>query len=155
MGLSGGCLCGSVRYQLKAAPFDCGWCHCRTCQLSGGAPALAFASIGADDFAWSEGEEQVRWVQSSSFGRRAFCVKCGTPLLVTVNHQPETVDFPIVTLDDPDAATPEFHIFWASKVSWFDPGDSLPRHAQFRPGTIGLDGTEPPDGSAMVGLAKA
>ena len=144
MGLSGGCLCGSVRYQLKTAPFDCGWCHCRTCQLSGGAPALAFATIGTYDFAWSKGEQQVRWFKSSSFGRRAFCDECGTPLMIVVDHQPDTVDFPIVTLDDADAVSPEYHIFWSSRVAWSNPGDTLPRHDQFRPNTVGLEGTEPP-----------
>ena len=45
MGLTGGCMCGAVRYELKSEPFDCGWCHCRTCQLNSGAPAMVFASV--------------------------------------------------------------------------------------------------------------
>jgi hypothetical protein len=61
-----------------------------------------------------------------------------------VDHQPETVDFSVVTLDDPSAAAPIFHIFWGSRVGWFDPGDALPRHEKFRPNTSGLTGTEPP-----------
>ncbi len=150
---SGGCLCGAVRYELAADPFDCGWCHCRTCQLFGGAPAMPFASVPTDAFHWSKGQDSVRWVRSSNFGRRAFCGACGTPLQVQVTHQPETVDFPIVTLDDPEQIQPEFHIFWGSRVRWFDPGDNLPRHEQFRPGTRGLDGTDPPDDSSMRGGA--
>ena len=51
---TGGCLCGGVRYELASEPFDCGWCHCRTCQLYGGAPAMAFASVPEEDFAWTE-----------------------------------------------------------------------------------------------------
>ena len=70
----------------------------------------------------------MRWIDSSSFGRRAFCSNCGSPLQVRVTHQPQTVDFPIVTLDEPNASAPEFHIFWASRVAWFDPDDGLPRH---------------------------
>lgn len=147
----GGCLCGSVRYELTSEPFDCGWCHCRTCQLWGGAPALAFASVPTGDFAWTKGQDHVRWVETSSFGRRAFCSKCGTPLQVVVDHQPETVDFPIVTLDEPNSVAPEFHIFRGSRVAWFDPADGLPRHEKFRPETRGLEGTEPPDDSALSG----
>lgn len=150
---TGGCMCGAVRYELKRDPFDSGWCHCRTCQLFSGAPAMAFTCVPRDDFVWCKGEQQVRWVETSSFGRRAFCSQCGTPLQVQVHHQPETVDFPIVTLDDPDAVTPEFHIFWESKIAWFDPGDKLPRHEKFRPNTRGLEGTEPPDDSSLVGGA--
>ncbi len=137
-------MCGAVRYELRSEPFDCGWCHCRTCQLSSGAPAMVFASVPPQDFVWTEGDQEVRKVASSSFGRRSFCGKCGTPVLMQVDHQPETVDFSVTTLDDPGAVEPAFHIFWASKVSWFDPSDDLPRHSRFRPDTRGLDGTEPP-----------
>ena len=43
-------MCGTVRFRLASAPFDAGWCHCRTCQLNSGAPAMAFASVKAGDF---------------------------------------------------------------------------------------------------------
>lgn len=148
---TGGCLCGGVRYELASEPFDCGWCHCRTCQLYGGAPAMPFASVPEQDFAWTMGEGLVRWIDSSSFGKRAFCSTCGSPLQVRVTHQPETVDFPIVTLDEPEAVAPEFHIFWDSRVAWFNPDDGLPRHAKFRPETRGLEGTEPPDETSLAG----
>jgi len=61
-----------------------------------------------------------------------------------VDHQPETADFSVATLDHPEAIAPGFHIFWGSKIDWFDPGDHLPRHEKFRPDTRGLEGTEPP-----------
>ena len=112
---------------------------------------MAFASIPTGDFAWTDGDQKVKWLASSNFGRRAFCADCGTPLLVKVDHQPETMDFPIATLDDPNAVAPAFHIFWASKVAWFNPGDDLPRHDKFRPDTRGLEGTEPPDNSSLAG----
>jgi hypothetical protein len=142
MDWTGGCLCGAVRYRLVSEPFDAGWCHCRTCQLNSGAPAMAFASVAADDWRIEQGEP--RRVKSSAFGHRLSCATCGTPLAMRVDHQPETVDFSIATLDDPGRIAPGFHIFWASRVKWFDPGDDLPRHDRFRPYTRGLDGTEPP-----------
>ena len=106
MGLTGGCMCGKVRYELKSGPFDCGWCHCRTCQLSSGAPAMVFASVPDGDLAWTKGADKVKSVVSSSFGHREFCGECGTPFLMKVDHQPETVDFSVVTLDDPAAIVP-------------------------------------------------
>ena len=144
MGLSGGCMCGAVRYELQSEPFDAGWCHCRTCQLTSGSPAMVFASVPEGDLKWTRGGDKVRSVTSSSFGHRCFCGECGTPFLMKVNHQPETVDFSVATLDEPEAIVPGFHIFWSSKVGWFDPADELPRHEQFRPDTRGLEGTEPP-----------
>ena len=144
MGLTGGCMCGSVRYELKSDPFDAGWCHCRTCQLTSGAPAMVFASVPDGHLVWTKGKEKVRQVRSSSFGHRVFCGECGTPFLMRVDHQPETVDFSVATLDSPETVAPGFHIFWASRVYWFNPADKLPRHDRFRPDTRGLDGAEPP-----------
>jgi hypothetical protein len=142
--LEGGCACGAVRYRLESEPFDCGWCHCRTCQRVSGAPAMAFASVPAGHLVWTRGGDKVRSFKSSSFGHRSFCGECGTPFLMKVDHQPETVDFTVATLDDPGRVSPGFHIFWSSRVRWFEPKDDLPRHARFRPDTRGLEGTEPP-----------
>ena len=141
---TGGCACGAVRYQLNSEPFDAGWCHCRTCQLTSGAPAMAFATVPTGDLVFTEGADAVKTRPSSSFGRRQFCGDCGTPLTIQVNYQPETIDFPIATLDSPDAVPPGFHIFRASRIGWFETADSLPRHDRFRPDTRGLEGTEPP-----------
>ncbi len=108
---------------------------------------MAFASVRDGDLVWTHGADKVKTVRSSSFGHRAFCGDCGTPFLMKVDHQPETVDFTVATLDQPGFIEPGFHIFWASRIPWFDTRDELPRHDKFRPRTRGLDGTEPPVGS--------
>jgi hypothetical protein len=141
---TGGCLCGAIRYRLDSEPSDAGWCHCRTCQLSSGSPAMAFASVHAGHWRLEQGEDALGTVASSSFGHRGFCTRCGTPLYMMVDHQPETVDFSIPTLDRPDVIRPEFHIFYGSRIEWAEPADDLPRHDRFRPETRGLEGTEPP-----------
>lgn len=140
----GGCACGAVRYRLESPPFDAGWCHCRTCQLNSGSPGMVFASVPAGHLVWTRGGDKVKSFASSSFGHRSFCGECGTPFLMKVDHQPETVDFSVATLDDPDPVEPGFHIFVGSKIAWFDTPDDLPRHDKFRPDTRGLEGTEPP-----------
>ena len=142
--ISGGCACGAVRYALASEPFDAGWCHCSLCRKVSGAPALVFASVPTGDFAYVEGAEKVQSFQSTSFGRREYCGSCGTPLTMRVDHQPETLDFTVASLDEPDAVPPGFHIFHASRIGWFETADELPRHAKFRPHTRGLEGTEPP-----------
>ena len=63
---TGGCLCGTVRFELKSAPFDAGWCHCRTCQLNSGAPAMVFASVADGDWVAVEGNEAIRTVQEGA-----------------------------------------------------------------------------------------
>jgi hypothetical protein len=106
---------------------------------------MVFATVPEGDLSWTKGGDIVRTVPSSSFGHRTFCGACGTPFLMKVDHQPEAVDFSVSTLDDPGRVVPGFHIFWRSRVPWFDPGDDLPRYDKFRPETRGLDGTQPPD----------
>ena len=105
---------------------------------------MVFASVAHGDLVWIQGGDKVKSVASSSFGHRQFCGECGTPFLMRADHQPETVDFSVTTLDEPHSLVPEFHIFWSSKIAWFEPKDELPRHQKFRPGTRGLEGTEPP-----------
>jgi hypothetical protein len=105
---------------------------------------MVFASVPEGDLVWTRGAEKVRSFKSSAFGHRVFCGECGTAFLMKVDHQPETVDFSVATLDEPERAVPGFHIFWSSRVGWFEPKDELPRHERFRPDTRGLEGTEPP-----------
>ena len=106
---------------------------------------MAFASVRYRDWVVAQGEGDIRRIRSSSFAERLFCGRCGTPLAIDYHIQPETFDFSVATLDDPGVVTPGFHIFWASRVPWFHTGDDLPKHDRFRPGTAGLEGTEPPD----------
>ena len=96
------------------------------------------------DWQLTQGASAVGRTRSSKFAERLFCGKCGTPLAIDYDIQPETFDFSVATLDDPAVIEPSFHIFWASRVRWFDPGDDLPRFDQFRPNTVGLEGTAPP-----------
>ena len=128
-GLGGGCACGAVRYRLLSAPSDAAWCHCRTCQRTSGSPAMAFATVPVGHLVFEQGADLVGRFASSGFGHREFCTRCGTPLLMQVDHEPETLDFSLATLDDPAAAVPEYHIFYGSRIAWAAAGDDLPRHA--------------------------
>jgi hypothetical protein len=106
---------------------------------------MAFATVLLGDYRFDRGEAFVRKVASSSFGHRAFCRECGTPLYTHVEHQPDTLDFSIATLDEPGRVRPGFHIFWSSRLPWVEMDDGLPKYDRFRPNTVGLDGTEPPE----------
>jgi hypothetical protein len=137
IGAMGGCLCGAVRFRLTATPSDAGYCHCRMCQRFSGAPVMAFATVHFGDFVVTRGEPHRR--RSSAFGERWFCRDCGSPLAMRVDHQPDTLDFAVASLDDPGAVSPAFHIWTRSRVPWFEVRDELPKYATFRPQTPGLD----------------
>jgi len=135
---TGGCGCGAVRYRLASEPFDTGWCHCRICQLSSGAPAVVFSTVPLDDYRIERGEDRIASRRSTSFGTRRFCRDCGTPLTMQVDHQPETIDFTVATLDHAEDVVPGYHIFHAEALPWAETADGLPRHAGLRPVTRGL-----------------
>jgi hypothetical protein len=130
--LTGGCLCGTVRYRLASAPLEAGWCHCRTCQLNSGSPAMVFATVPKGDLVVDQGAEAIATVASSSFGHRCFCRTCGTPLYMEVDDEPATLDFSVATLDRPGAVAPTFHIFYASRIAWAEAGDTLARYERSR-----------------------
>jgi hypothetical protein len=135
---SGGCACGAVRYRIEGELFDTGWCHCRLCQRSSGAPAIAFSSARIADFDIEAVADRLRAWRSTSFGERQFCAVCGSLLTIRVDFQPETIDIAAATLDQPEIVRPEFHIFCKDALVWAPVDDGLPRYEAFRPETRGL-----------------
>ncbi len=128
---AGGCLCGSLRYAARVAPVDSGYCHCRICQRSTGAPVLAWASFPAADFAYLKGAPAL--YRSSPRGRREFCGSCGTQIAFRGDAAPARVDVNTGSLDEPAAIEPRRHIFTASRIPWFETADRLPRHPDAGP----------------------
>ena len=122
---TGGCFCGAVRYRVEGPPLDAGYCHCRMCQRASGAPAVAWGTWNLDRFAW-QGSEPATLV-SSATGRRRFCAACGTHLLFWTALEPEVADVALATLDRPELVPPEYHVWTASRIAWFDTADTLPR----------------------------
>ncbi|MBV9992367.1 MAG: GFA family protein [Alphaproteobacteria bacterium] len=106
------------------------------CRRASGAPVLAFATVLREHFVVTRGDI-ASW-KSSEIGSRGFCRDCGTQLTMSVAHQPDTLDFTIASLDEPDAVAPDFHIWFGSRISWFDTSDAKPRHERFRADTRGL-----------------
>jgi hypothetical protein len=126
----GGCLCGQLRYQASDL-IDAGYCHCRLCQRSSGAPVLAWASLPTASFTYTQGEPET--YASSASGRREFCASCGTQIAFRDTRTRDRVDVNVASLDDPARVEPQFHIWVASQISWFDIDDDLPRYAKDGP----------------------
>jgi hypothetical protein len=123
--LAGGCLCGAVRY-VGHGPLEAGYCHCRMCQRSSGAPAQTWVSFEVERFRYEKGSPSV--YRSSSVASREFCPVCGSQLAFRDDRSPGTVAVNTGTLDDPASVSPELHIWTSSRVPWFDTKDDLPRH---------------------------
>ena len=76
--LTGGCLCGRVRYEATPDHRDGYYCHCRMCQLAFGNTRAAFINLRKAEVRWLECRR--RTTRPSKIARRGFCSHCGTPL---------------------------------------------------------------------------
>lgn len=128
--MDGGCLCGAVRYTITGEPSTGGVCHCRTCQRVSSAPRLPFVGVPADDFAFTKGMPAV--YRSSPGVSRSFCGLCGSPLTYRRDDAPAELDVMTISLDDPGALPPAFHVWVSEAVSWDSLAGDLPSFARSR-----------------------
>jgi hypothetical protein len=130
----GGCLCGAVRYRVTGAPRSSSVCHCRSCRLASGAPAVGWISFHADDVRLLHGHPAAH--HSSPKVVRSFCPRCGTPLTYRNADAPDILELTTATLDHPELFPPTREIWLEHRIAWQAVSPSLPRHAH--------DSSEPP-----------
>ena len=75
--MTGSCLCNAVKVSAASNNKEIGACHCGMCRKWGGS-ALLVIDCGSD-ISFS-GTENIARYQSSEWGERGFCSKCGTHL---------------------------------------------------------------------------
>jgi len=123
--ITGGCLCGAVRYEADGPPSDTSYCHCRMCQRHFGNPVGVYASFADDRLRFVKGAPRI--YRSSDFGQRGFCAACGTPLTYQYVRKPERISVSVGSLDHPERFAPEVHWGIESQVPWLHIADDLPR----------------------------
>ena len=121
--LTGGCLCGAVRYEARATHREGYYCHCRMCQLAFGNTRAAFINLRKDEVTWTAGKPAV--YASSKFARRGFCARCGSPLSFEYLSS-ENMDLSVGSLDDPTAVAPVSHFAVESRIANWHAEDGLP-----------------------------
>ena len=126
MTTTGACLCRALCYESSAEPIESGYCHCRMCQRSSGAPVLAWTSFAAHAFRYVRGSPTI--YQSSDNGHREFCANCGTQIAFRDSTDPAHVYINVGSLDDPAGISPSYHIWCESQLPWFEIDDDLPRY---------------------------
>ena len=105
--VTGGCLCGSVRIEAAGRPYRVGLCHCLDCRKHHGAPFYA-AAIFPEEAVTIAGE-------TSHFGNRHFCPRCGSS--VYARHEDE-IEVHLGALDAPDRFTPTYECWSVRRESW-------------------------------------
>ena len=126
MELTGGCLCGAVRYRVTGEPLSATHCHCSMCRKASGAAFVTCATYPASALTWTEGEPAV--YRSSAAAERGFCARCGGALTFRLIENHGEIDVSIGSFDRPDAIVPTHHVWSSERIAWLRIDDGLPRY---------------------------
>jgi len=121
--LTGGCLCGRVRYRLRTARLTAGHCHCNMCRKATGGATGLFVTVPAAALEWTAG--RPRSFASSRIATRGFCADCGSPLTYSFNGDAD-IDVTLGSLDTPELLRASHHVGVESRLPGFAFHDGLP-----------------------------
>ncbi len=125
--ISGGCLCGAVRYRTDAEPITTRLCWCRVCQfIAAGNAAVGVCLPSAGMSVVGETRDFASVADSGNRMHRRFCPTCGTHLFSEAESRPHLVFVRAGTLDDPAVARPAAVIWTARAPSWACIDERLP-----------------------------
>jgi hypothetical protein len=130
--LTGGCLCGGVRFALSAPATGASYCHCTRCQRRTGAGASSNARVAEGAFRVVRGDDRIRSWKPPEGAEKFFCGDCGSALF---SRNPQgAVGVRLGVLDDDPEIRPSGRQFTAYAAAWEAiPDDGLPRHAEAAP----------------------
>jgi hypothetical protein len=132
--LTGGCLCGGVRFEISEPLVSSGYCHCKRCQRRTGTAASASARVAPGSLRLVSGEELLRsWDPPDGFSK-VFCSACGSALWSQSPDDPAIKAVRLGAFDGDPGIRPSDHAFVAYAAVWEPlPDDGLPRYPEGRP----------------------
>jgi hypothetical protein len=117
--MTGGCLCGQVRYSANAEPTFVEVCHCKNCQKQTG---TAFSvMVGIPKSAISIHGQFKRFHNKGDSGQpieHNFCPECGSTIFSEAAVMPGVAFIKTGTLDDTSWLDPKMHVYCDSKQHW-------------------------------------
>jgi hypothetical protein len=132
--LTGGCMCGSVRFVVGEPPTLAGYCHCTRCRRRTGTASSVSTRIVPGSLRVTQGAELIREYDPGDGGwPKAFCGACGSALWSRHPAEPETISVRFGAFDDDPGIRPSFRQFVAYAAPWEPiPDDGLPRFPEGR-----------------------
>jgi hypothetical protein len=133
--LSGGCLCGGVRFVLSEPVRVAGYCHCTRCQRRTGTAASAQARIDGGTLQVVQGEELVRgWRHPDGGFEKCFCGQCGAHLFSRNPEDPTQMSVRLGAFDGDPGVRPSWRTYTADAAVWEAiPDDGLTRYPEGKP----------------------
>ncbi|HEX8066205.1 MAG TPA: GFA family protein [Thermoleophilaceae bacterium] len=131
--LTGGCLCGGVRFEVTEPPVAAGYCHCTRCQRRTGTASSAQARVAPGSLCVVAGEELLRDHEPSDGFAKVFCSRCGSAMWSRDPADPDTIAVRLGTFDADPGIRPSYRQYVAYAAPWEPiPDDGLPRFSESR-----------------------
>src|SRR5436309_1594942 len=125
--LEGGCSCGAVRYRLASEPLFIHCCQCLNCQRQTGSAFVINLLIETDRVEILSGAPlAVDVPRDDGSSQRIFrCPTCQVAVWSQYGR-PQVRFVRAGTLDNPEAVSPDVHIYTRSKLPWITLPASVP-----------------------------
>jgi hypothetical protein len=137
--LSGGCMCGGVRFEVSEPLLGAIYCHCTRCQRRTGNDASVTALTAPGSLSVLAGEDLVRpWDPGDGGWTKSFCAECGSQLFANSSRDPKVVSVRMGVFDGDPGVRPLARQFTDDAAVWAPiPDDGLPRFpARFDPAAL-------------------
>ena len=127
--ITGGCLCGEIRYECEREPVSSLICHCTDCQQFSGS-VFATALIFRKEYFRILSGTPTKFAVTAESGyknEREFCSKCGASLFEVLEKRPDFIAVAVGSLDDKSVFKPARHIWTKSQIEAIKVIDDLPK----------------------------
>jgi hypothetical protein len=132
--LRGGCLCGKVRYEIRAEPAMGGNCHCLNCQKTSGAGHAFHLMFPAEAFSIAGKTHAYNWTaDSGNTVTSHFCPNCGSPIFGNSTGFAGMVTVRAASLDDSSGFSPQVAVYAKRAQSWDPVAPGIPAFADMPP----------------------
>lgn len=132
--LTGGCLCGAVRFEVAEPLARAGYCHCTRCQRRTGSAASVQGRVPSGGFRLVSGGELLGRFEPDGGFHKVFCTGCGSALWSEAPDDPSIRSVRLGAFDDDPGVRPTFRQFTAYAAPWEPiPDDGLERFPEGRP----------------------
>jgi hypothetical protein len=133
--ITGGCLCGGVRFEVSEPPVEAGYCHCTRCQRRTGTAASASATVPPGSLRITSGDALLGAFDPRDGWAKVFCTSCGSALWSRSPTDPDLVAIRLGAFDADPGVRPSYRQFVDFAAPWEPiPDDGLPRYPGRRPG---------------------
>jgi hypothetical protein len=132
--LTGGCLCGAVRFEVTEPLVSSGYCHCTRCQRRTGTAASPGARIAPGSLRVLSGEEHIKAYEPDEGFAKVFCSSCGGALWSQSQEDPDVISIRLGAFDADPGIRPTYRQFVAYAAPWEAiPDDGLEQFPESRP----------------------